>query len=188
MKTENIENYLNSFGKYIVKQSRTNLTKGKKNVSNDLYKSIRFRVVTDAKGFSLNFYMADYGTFIDKGVSGTKVKQKYKNYKGITIPSPYKYTTKQPPTGLIEKWIKKRGIRGRVNKDWKGAGNRGGQFIKDKAFAFLIARSIKMKGIKSTSFFQRPLQLGLKNFGKDLLKNVKEDIIDTLNETITTIE
>jgi hypothetical protein len=183
MNTANIERYLNSFGKYIVKQARTNLTKGKKNVSNELYKSIRFKVVTDAKGFSLNFYMADYGTYIDKGVSGTKVKQKYKDYKGTTVPSPYKYKSKQPPTGIIEKWIKTRGIRGRVDKDWKSAGNRGGQFIKDKAFAFLIARSIKMKGIKSTSFFQRPLQLGLKKFGTELLKNVKQDIIDTLNKT-----
>ena len=40
MKTDNIERYLNSFGKYIVKQSRTNLTKGKKNVSKELYNSI----------------------------------------------------------------------------------------------------------------------------------------------------
>ena len=32
MKTENLERYLNSFGKYMVQQSRTNLTKGKKNV------------------------------------------------------------------------------------------------------------------------------------------------------------
>ena len=31
MNTANIERYLNSFGKYIVKQARTNLTKGKKN-------------------------------------------------------------------------------------------------------------------------------------------------------------
>ena len=33
MKTQNIERYLNSFGKYIVQQSRTNLTKGKKNAN-----------------------------------------------------------------------------------------------------------------------------------------------------------
>lgn len=30
MKTDNIERYLNSFGKYIVQQAKTNLTKGKK--------------------------------------------------------------------------------------------------------------------------------------------------------------
>ena len=37
MKTDNIERYLESFGKYIIKQSRTNLTKAKKNLTKDLY-------------------------------------------------------------------------------------------------------------------------------------------------------
>ena len=57
MKTDNIERYLNSFGKYIVKQSRTNLTKGKKNASDTLYNSISFKVVADSKGFSVQFYI-----------------------------------------------------------------------------------------------------------------------------------
>ena len=45
MKTDNIERYLNSFGKYIVQQAKTNLSKGKKNVSKDLYNSIRYKLV-----------------------------------------------------------------------------------------------------------------------------------------------
>ena len=159
MKTDNIEKYLNSFGKYVVKQSRTNLTKGKKNVNKSLYNSIKFKVVPDRKGFTVQFFMADYGKFVDKGVSGTDNKRSYKDYLGKTKPSPYKYQSKQPPTSIIEKWIKARGIRGRVNKDWKSAGNKGGRFIKDKSLAFLIARSIKEKGIKGISFFQRPLVL-----------------------------
>jgi len=171
MKTDNIERYLNSFGKYIVKQSRTNLTKGKKNVSKELYNSISFKVVTDANGFSVQFYMADYGTFIDKGVSGNKQTRSYKDYKGQTITSPYKYTNKQPPSKLLDKWIVKKGIAPRDEK---------GRFISRKSISFLIARSIKAKGIKSTSFFQRPMQLGLENFSKDLLGSLKEDIIEGL--------
>jgi len=171
MKTDNIERYLNSFGKYIVKQSRTNLTKGKKNVSKELYNSISFKVVTDANGFSVQFYMADYGTFIDKGVSGNKQTRSYKDYKGQTITSPYKYTNKQPPSKLLDKWIVKKGIAPRDEK---------GRFISRKSISFLIARSIKAKGIKSTSFFQRPMQLGLENFSKDFLGNLKEDIIEGL--------
>jgi hypothetical protein len=65
----------------------------------------------------------------------------------------------------------------------KGSRDKEGRFIKRKSMVFLIARSIKIKGIKSTSFFQRPLQLGLKQFGSELLGNVKQDIIDTLNKT-----
>ena len=51
-----------------------------------------------------------------------------------------------------------------------------------KSISFLIARSIKKNGIKSTSFFQKPLGLGLKQFGKDLLGAVKEDIIEGLTQ------
>jgi len=171
MKTDNIERYLNSFGKYIVKQSRTNLTKGKKNVSKELYNSISFKVITDADGFSVQFYMADYGTFVDKGVSGNKQTRRYKDYTGKTVTSPYKYTTKQPPSRLLDKWVVKKGIAPRDKK---------GRFISRKSISFLIARSIKIKGIKSTSFFQRPMQLGLKNFSKDLLGNLKVDIMNSL--------
>tara|TARA_R100001463_G_scaffold25730_4_gene60753 strand:- start:184 stop:711 length:528 start_codon:yes stop_codon:yes gene_type:complete len=171
MKTEALERYLNSFGKYVVQQSRTNLTKGKKNVSKDLYNSISFKVITDADGFTVQFFMDSYGTFVDKGVSGTDVRRSFKDYKGKTISSPYKYTTKQPPSRVLDKWIVKKGIAPRDEK---------GRFMSRKSISFLIARSIKRKGIQGISFFQRPLMLGLKQFGKDMLGAVKEDIINGL--------
>jgi len=171
MKTEALERYLNSFGKYVVQQSRTNLTKGKKNVSKDLYNSISFKVITTAKGFSVQFYMDSYGTFVDKGVSGTEVKRSFKDYKGRTISSPYKYTTKQPPSRVLDKWIVKKGIAPRDEK---------GRFMSRKSISFLIARSIKRKGIQGISFFQKPLMLGLKQFGKEMLGAVKNDIINGL--------
>ena len=171
MKTDNIERYLNSFGKYIVKPSRTNLTKAKKNVNKDLYNSLKFSVQKDADGFTVNFYMANYGTFVDKGVSGNKKKQSYTDYEGKTKTSPYSYTTKQPPSGVLDKWVVRKGIAPR---------DEGGRFIKRKSLVFLIARKIKRDGIKGISFFQKPLALGLKQFGKDLLSNVKEDIINGL--------
>ena len=171
MNTEALERYLNSFGKYVVQQSRTNLTKGKKNVSKDLYNSISFKVITTAKGFSVQFYMDSYGTFVDKGVSGTEVKRSFKDYKGRTISSPYKYTTKQPPSRVLDKWIVKKGIAPRDEK---------GRFMSRKSISFLIARSIKRKGIQGISFFQKPLMLGLKQFGKEMLGAVKNDIINGL--------
>jgi len=171
MKTEALERYLNSFGKYVVQQSRTNLTKGKKNVSKDLYNSISFKVITTADGFSVQFFMDSYGTFVDKGVSGTDVRRSFKDYKGRTISSPYKYTTKQPPSRVLDKWIVKKGIAPRDEK---------GRFMSRKSISFLIARSIKRKGIQGISFFQKPLMLGLKQFGKEMLGAVKDDIINGL--------
>jgi hypothetical protein len=174
MKTKNLENYLNLFANNVVKDSERLLYSEKGNTA--LGQSIRAIVEKEANGFSVKFYMSDYGTFVDKGVSGKKAKRSFTNIKHTKESSPYKYTNKQPPTGIIEKWIKKKGIRGRVNKDWKSAGNRGGQFIKDKAFAFLVARSIKEKGIKSTSFFQKPLGLWYDKLQDDFLKIFAKDV------------
>lgn len=170
MKTEALERYLNSFGKQVVNRAKGNLQKSKGGGTN-LEKSLSFKVVTSAEGFSVQFYMDSYGTFVDKGVSGTEVKRSFKDYKGRTISSPYKYTTKQPPSRVLDKWIVKKGIAPRDEK---------GRFMSRKSISFLIARSIKRKGIQGISFFQKPLMLGLKQFGKDMLGAVKDDIINGL--------
>ena len=174
MNTDNIERYLNRFGKQVVNRAKGNLQKAKGG-GTALEGTIRFKVITDADGFSVQFYMSNYGTFVDKGVSGNKKIQKYKDYLGKVINSPYKYTTKQPPPDILAKWISKKGLKGRDAKT--------GRFISHKSLAFIIGRKIKRDGIKGLSFFQKPLGLGLKQFGKDLLGNVKQDIIDTLNKT-----
>jgi hypothetical protein len=179
MKTENIERYLNSFGKQVVNRAKGGLQKAKGG-GTELENSIHFDVVKDTNGFTVQFYMNNYGQFLDKGVSGTKERQKFKNYEGKVISSPFKYTTKQPPPDILSKWISKKGIKGRDKKT--------GRFISNMSLAFIIGRAIKRDGIKSLSFFQKPLGLGLKQFGKDLLDNVAEDILNTLNkETITQI-
>ena len=170
MNTEALERYLNSFGKQVVNRAKGNLQKSKGGGTN-LEKSLSFKVVTSAEGFSVQFYMDSYGTFVDKGVSGTEVKRSFKDYKGRTISSPYKYTTKQPPSRVLDKWIVKKGIAPRDEK---------GRFMSRKSISFLIARSIKRKGIQGISFFQKPLMLGLKQFGKEMLGAVKNDIINGL--------
>ena len=113
----------------------------------NLEKSIRFQIIKDKTGFSVQFFMNSYGTFVDKGVSGTQIKRKYKNYENKVVSTPYNYTSKQPPPGLLSKWI-----------------------------SFIIGRSIKKKGIQGISFFQKPLMLGMKQFGKAMLGALKEDI------------
>ena len=178
MKTDNIEKYLNSFGKQVVNRSKGNLQKAKGGGTN-LENSISFKVVTDADGFAVQFYMNSYGTFVDKGVSGTKTKRTFKDYKSKTISSPYKFGTgssrvgkaKGGMSGIMAKWVKKKGFQWRDKK---------GRFMSHKSMGYIIARSIYSKGIQGISFFQKPLGLGLKQFGKDLLENVKEDIIEGL--------
>lgn len=171
MKTENIERYLNSFGKQIVNRAKSNLQKSKGGGTN-LEKSLSFKIVKDADGFTVEFYMADYGTFVDKGVSGNKQQRSFKDYKNKVVKSPYKYTNKQPPPNILAKWISKKGIKGRDKKT--------GRFISHMSLAFIFGRKIKRDGIQGISFFQKPMALGLKQFGKNLLNNIKEDVMKGL--------
>ena len=168
-----LERYLNSFGKYVVKQSRANLTRKKKNVSKELYNSLEFKVVKTTEGFSVQFLMADYGTFIDKGVSGTKKINEYTTYDGRRVESPYKYRGKRPPMSVLDKWIVRRGIAPR---------NEQGKFISRKSLQYLIANKIYTQGIKGISFFQRSLQLGLKDFYEQVGKAIKVDILNNLRQ------
>jgi hypothetical protein len=177
MDTDNLERYLNSFGKQVVNRAKGNLQKAKGG-GTALEQSIRFEVKTDDDGFSVQFYMTTYGQFIDKGVSGNKKTRKYKNYKNQSISSPYKYKNKQPPPGILAKWISKKKIKGRDEKT--------GRYISNLSLAFIIGRAIKRDGIQGLSFFQKPLGLGLQQFGGEMLEAVAEDIIDTVNKTTKT--
>jgi hypothetical protein len=175
--TENLQRYLDSFGKQVVNRAKGNLQKAKGGKTK-LEQTIRFEIVETADGFTVQFYMADYGVFVDKGVSGTKVKRTFTDTKGKRVASPFSYTTKQPPSRILDKWIVRKGIAPRDKQ---------GKFLSRKSISFLIARSIFRKGIQGLSFFQKPLMLGLKEFGKEMLGAVKVDIINELKTAKYTV-
>jgi hypothetical protein len=171
MNLASLERYLNSFGKQIVKQAKENLSAADKKGA--LANSIDFFVIKKGGSITVRFKMKSYAAFVDKGVSGTKTKRSYKDYKGKTKSSPFKYKSKQPPSGIIEKWIKRKGLKGRDKK---------GRFITHKSLSFLIARSIKKKGIQGISFFQKPLMLGMKQFSSKFGKAIADDIVNSLRQ------
>lgn len=182
MKTYNLERYLESFGRQVTNRAKGSLQKAKGG-GTQLEKSIRYEVdIVPQQGFEVRFYMNAYGKFVDKGVSGTKKIQKYKNYLGKVVSSPFSYSNsighRQPPTGIIDKWMVKKGIAPRDSS---------GKFKKRKSIAYLIARSIGINGIKSTAFFQKPLMLGIKQFGDKMLKSVSQDVKESLDTTITKV-
>ena len=161
----NVKEELNRFAKYVISQSRANLTRQKKNSSKDLYNSLKSDVKVSANSFELSFLMEDYGVFQDKGVSG--VKKKY-NTK-------YSYTNKMPPPSKMDKWIVKKGIAPR---------DKNGKFISRKSLQFMIARSIFNNGIKPSLFFTKPFEKAFKNIDKDLIKAFKLDIETLMNNSI----
>ena len=172
-----VEAYLNSFGKYVVQQAKSNLSKAKKNVTKKLYNSIKFKVVRKKDDYVLEFYMLNYGLFVDKGVSGKKKIQEYKTWDGRKIQSPFQFGTgsSKAPGGMssiITKWVQQRGFQ------WKNKET--GKFMSHKSMGYIIARSIYRDGIKSLAFFQRPLELGMRKFAKGLAGAIEEDIINNL--------
>ena len=66
---KNLDGVLNDYGKYVVQQSKTNLTKFKKG-GGDLYNSLAYTVEIENDDFLVSFQMESYGEFVDAGVKG----------------------------------------------------------------------------------------------------------------------
>jgi len=162
---KNVQQELNRFAKYVIQQSRTNLTKGKKNSSKALYNSLDYNLNVSPNSFSMSFLMEDYGIFQDKGVSG--IKKKYD--------TPFSYKDKMPPPSKMDKWIVRKGLKGIRGKD--------GKFISRKSLQFMIARSIYNNGIKPSLFFTKPFEKAFKNLDKDIIKAYQLDVEELLKFT-----
>ncbi len=160
----NVKDSLNKFAKYVVQQSRSNLTKGKKNVSKSLYDSIGYDLTVSPNSFSLSFIMDEYGMYQDKGVSGTEKKYN----------TPFKYTNKMPPIKPLADWAKFKNIRLRDAKGKFAKGNY-------KTIGFLISRSIYRKGIKPSLFFTKPFERSFKNLPDEVVKAFALEIENLLD-------
>ena len=159
------EKELKKFRDYVIKESRTNLTKLKKNSSKKLYNSLKGEYKLMANSFSLYFSMEDYGTFQDKGVNG----------KRSVYTTAYKFGTKMPPPSKLDKWIVRKGI---APKDKQG------KFISRKSLQFLIARSIYRNGIKPSLFFTKPFEAAYKRLPEELVVKYGLDAITLFNLTV----
>ena len=162
---KNVQQELNRFAKYVITQSKANLTRDKKNSSKALYNSLDYDINVSPNSFSLSFLMEDYGVFQDKGVSG--IKKKYN--------TPYSYTNKMPPPSKMDKLIVRKGLRGVRGKD--------GKFISRKSLQFMIARSIYNNGIKPSLFFTKPFKKAFTNLDKDIIKAYQLDVEELLKFT-----
>jgi len=90
---DNTKKALEKFGKYLVKESRKNLTRKKKNVTNSLYDSLDYEVKAMPNSFEFDFLMEEYGEWVDKG----------------------RKAGKNPPFSPLRKWVQDRRIQFRDN-------------------------------------------------------------------------
>jgi hypothetical protein len=148
-----VKQELDKFGKFIVQQSRSNLTKAGKKDKGNLYKSISYEAKENKNSFELTFFMEPYGTFVDKGVKGVKSSSKAPN-------SPYKFGTGSGREGGLTEgingWVKRKRFQ-----------------FKDLSYeetAFIVRRSIWFTGLKTTNFFERPFELAFKKLPDELVK------------------
>lgn len=150
------EKALEKYGKYVVQQARSNLTKKRQNASKELYNSLSFKVQKN----SVLFDMLEYGAFQDEGVKGKK-----STYPQSSA-SPFKYKNKMPPSSVFDKWGIRKGIAPRDKQ---------GRFISRKSLNYLLARSIYNKGIRATMFFTKPFEAGLDKFSDEIVLGFVED-------------
>jgi hypothetical protein len=155
-----VEDELNKFGKYVVQQAKSNLTKGKKKDKGDLYNGVTYNVQVNKKSTVLSFDFGkgnDYWEFVDKGVKGVSSSQKAPN-------SPFKFGTgtgkKGGLTSGIKGWVKRKRFQFQ-DKETK-------RFLSYESTAFLVMRSIWHKGIATTNFFTKPFEQAFNRVQEDV--------------------
>tara|TARA_R100001443_G_C3298673_1_gene164678 strand:+ start:234 stop:761 length:528 start_codon:yes stop_codon:yes gene_type:complete len=162
MELKEVNKRLNEFGKYVVQQARTRLSKSKKNNTKELYNSLYYWIEETEQGSKIRFEMEDYGMYQDLGVKG-KNPSLVKNGKQKAPNSPFKYKTKMPPMKSLMGWAKKKNIRFR---DSQGKYTRGNY----QTIAFWLQKRIFAQGIKPSLFFTKPFEKAYKDL-PDMLAN-----------------
>jgi hypothetical protein len=153
-KAENTKLALDKFGKYLVAQSRANLTRKKKNVTKALYNSLDYEVKVNPKSIEFDFLMEEYGEWVDKG----------------------RKPGKMPPFGAIYAWVARRKIQFKDTKTKK--------FLSYSETARRVMIKIKAKGIEPSDFYTRPFNLGFKQLPEELRQAYELDVMQFLDFTI----
>lgn len=161
----NVQEELDRFKDYVVQQSKSNLTRLKKNSSKTLYDSIKGTAKAMPNSFELNFEMEDYGQYQDKGVNGIK----------STYTTPFSYKDKMPPSKKFDKWMIRKGIAPR---------DKNGKFISRKSMSYAIARKIYLYGIKPSLFFTKPFEKSYEKLPEQLIEKYGLDGLELFNYTI----
>jgi hypothetical protein len=105
-----------------------------------------------------------YFRFVNKGVKGTK-NEKADN----KTPYAFKGNKKAVPVSSIEKWLSYNKLKSVSVKKYTKLGTEAKAIDGKKSLAFLIARSIHRKGLRSTHYFDRAVA---QIFNKEFIENI----------------
>lgn len=176
MELKQLNKIFNEFGKYMVKQSRANLTRAKKG-DGSLYKSISYKVNDSKKDVvEWSFYMENYGVFQDQGVKGANPSL-VKNGVQKAPNSPFSYRSKMPPMEPLRSWAKSKNIRFR---DKKGRFAKGGY----NTIAFWLQKRIYAQGLKPSYFYTKPFDRAWNNLSDEVFNSFQIEIDTAINKTL----
>ena len=115
-------------------------------------------------GYEPGSEASKYYDFVNKGVKGTK------NEKADSkTPYAFKGNKKAVPVSSIEKWLGYNKLKSVSVKKYTKLGTETKAIEGKKSLAFLIARSIHRKGLKSTRYFDRAVA---QIFNKEFIENI----------------
>ena len=184
----NTELALLKFKKFVAQQSRSRLTKLKKNDTKGLYKRLDGVLTVNPNRMTLKWDLG-YGTFQDLGVKGadpSKVSPNAK-IKGQQAPnSQYKFGSGRYRgtwgsfVQSLADWAKKKNIRLR---DKKGKFKKGNY----KTIANIIAGNIYNRGIKPSLFFTKPFEKYFKRLPDELVQKYGLDLENSMENLLQTI-
>jgi len=174
---EKIDEATNEFGKKVVRETRSNITRTQANAGNELWRSIGYRFEKN----KLSFFMLGYGAFVDRGVTGHG-RNRWKGWqpRGTIHRSLSDYSFKIGPVGpeadgSFRRWIRQRGIQIRDKK---------GRYVKASTASFLIRRSVGYHGIKPRSFFTDAWNKLLPEYDRVLNKVVTKEVENNLDKIL----
>ena len=180
------KNAIEKYAKYVIQQSRSNLTKAKKGGGN-LYNSLNYDLKQNRSskgkfesGYNVEFFMEDYGIYQDLGVKGIGGQRKTGKNKGVAFENKgkggkFQFRKGVPNRSMIKSlntWIKRKGIKGRNQKT--------GRFITNQSLSFAIAKSVFHTGIKRSLFFTKPFEAGITKYDNDIANAYGDDILRQL--------
>ena len=172
-RNDNAKAALDVFGKYVIQQARSNLSKKGKNSSNKLYSSLKYDVKVSKNSFQFAIEAEDYASFQDLGVKG-----KFKSAKAPN--SPFKFGSGTGRKGGLSE-----GILGWVTqKRFQFQDRSTGKFLSFKATSFLIVRSIFNTGLKPSLFLTKPFEDGFKRLPDDIVEAYGLDVETFLKQII----
>jgi hypothetical protein len=115
-------------------------------------------------GYEPGSEASKYYDFVNKGVKGTK------NVKADSkTPYAFKTNKKAVPVSQIEKWLSYNKLKSVSVSRYTRLGTERKGIEGNKSLAFLIARSIHRKGLKSTHYFDRAVA---QIFNKEFIQNL----------------